>query len=94
MAKVTTLVVRGRHFIVVKNDEGFYLAIETKYIDADGRLNTALNGMQMHASKDLNMCLECTKDAVDIDYLKSTGLNKDEAFKVWYETKYGVQLQA
>lgn len=96
MKRVTTLHVRGRQFQIVRNAEGFFLAIEDKYLDANGCLTETLNGFQMHASKDLATCLETTKDAVEIDYLKSTGLDKDEAFKVWYLNKYGraLQLQA
>ena len=93
MKKITTLIARDRHFTIIQNNEGFYLAIEDKYIDANGCLKQALNGFQMHASKDLNMCLQCTKDAVDIDYLRSTGLSKDEAFNAWLTAKQMV-LQA
>ncbi len=93
MKKITTLIARDRHFTIIQNDEGFYLAIEDKYIDANGCLKQALNGLQMHASKDLNMCLQCTKDEVDIDYLRSTGLSKDEAFNAWLTAKQMV-LQA
>lgn len=88
MRRVTTLHARDRHFVIVQNNEGFYLAIEDKYLDENGCTTKALNGFEMHASLDLNMCIQCTKDAVDIDYLKSTGLSDEEAFKTWFKNKY------
>jgi hypothetical protein len=86
MAKsiVKEFIVRGRHFTIVKQDD-FYCAIEDKYIDADGRLNTKLNGLQMHASKDLNMCLNTTKDCVEVDYLVKQGMSRDEALTMYWK---------
>lgn len=76
-------VVRGRHFTIVKETEGhfagFYHAIEDKYI-TDGRLNKTLNGAQLHASKELNTCLNNTRNSVEIDYLIEQGYSKAEAF--------------
>ena len=83
--------VRDRHFVIVNKETesgSMYLAIEDKYIDADGKLNTALNGLQMHASKDLNMCLNTTKDAVEVDYLVSTGMTRKQALDTYWETIY------
>lgn len=83
----------GQSFVVVKNDEGFYLAINKKYIDADGKLTRQLNGIQMHANKNLNDCLNSTMDACKIDYYVSQGMSREEAFQKWY-TELELQVQA
>ena len=79
---VRNFVVRDRHFTIVKDAEGFYLAIEDKYIDANGKLNTTLNGFQMYANKDLNTCLNTCKHQVEIEYLEAQGYSKAEAFAI------------
>jgi len=76
---IKTFTARNRNFTIVKDDEGFYLAIEDKYI-TDGKTNTALNGLQMSASKDLNQCLTMCNNKVDTDYYLSQGMTKSEAF--------------
>ena len=53
---------RGRVFTVVK-DQGMFLAIEDVYIDEAGCLTRSLNGCQMHAARELAMCLQLTADA-------------------------------
>ena len=80
---VKNLIIRDRHFTIVKNADGFYLAIEDKYI-TDGKLNTTLNGIQMMASKELNQCLENTRNEVEIDWLVSQGHSKAEAFAIHF----------
>lgn len=90
---IRNLVVRGREFAIVKNDEGFYLAIEDKYI-TDGKMNTTLNGIQMHASKDLNDCLKGVNDEVEIEYLVSTGKTKAQAMAIHFNIPYTEQLEA
>lgn len=80
---VKNLIIRGRHFTIVKNGDGFYLAIEDKYI-TDGKINQTLNGMQMHASKELNQCIEDTKNSVEIDWLVSQGHSMAEAFAIHF----------
>lgn len=86
MSKATVVIkkflVRDREFVICKNEEGFYLAIEDKYINSDGTLNTKLYGHQMSASKDLNECLNTTKNHVEIDYLLSKGHSRAEAFAI------------
>lgn len=78
---IKNFVARDRHFTIVQNEEGFYLAIEDKHIDSNGCLNKALNGFQMFANKDLNGCLTTCKNQIEIDYLiDSEGYSKAEAF--------------
>lgn len=76
---VTTLTARNRNFAIVMKDN-MYCAIEDKYIDAEGKLKKALNGLQMHASKDLDHCIKLTRDAVEMDWLERNGASKAEAF--------------
>ena len=79
---VKEFIVRDRKFTIVKQDD-FFLAIEDKYI-TDGKVNTQLNGLQMHASKDLNDCLNTTKDCVEVDYLIQQGMSRDEALMTYW----------
>ena len=69
---------RGRSFTIIKKD-GFYLAIEDKYI-TDGKMNTSLNGLQMRASEKLEQCIDAVNKSCDIEYYKSQGMSKAEAF--------------
>lgn len=80
---VKDLTIRNRHFVIVQNEDGWYLAIEDKYL-TDGKMNTALNGFQMYADKELQGCLNRVKDAVEVDYLESTGMSRAEAFATYW----------
>lgn len=76
---VTTLTARKRYFVIVQ-DGNMYCAIEDKYIDAEGKLKQALNGLQMHASESLDRCIQQTRDSVEMDWLEAHGASKAEAF--------------
>ena len=76
---IKTFTTRNRNFTIVKDNEGFYLAIEDKYI-TDGKTNTTLNGLQMFASKDINQCIKMCKNQVETDYYLSQGMTRAEAF--------------
>ena len=65
---ITKYHVNSRTFYIVKKDE-YYLAIEDKYIDENGKLNKRLNGIQMNASKDMNTTIERTRKQVEVDRL-------------------------
>lgn len=81
---VKDYVVRDRHFAIVQEvkDDGWYMAVEYKYIGEDGRLTTSLNGFNTHAHKELDMCLRMTQDCVEADYLMEQGHSKAEAFAI------------
>lgn len=79
------LTIRNRHFAVVQNEDGYYLAIEHKYIGKDGRLNTALNGFQMFANTELRICLASVEDSVEIDYLVEQGHTYTEAVAIRFD---------
>lgn len=75
-------VVRGRRFVIVQDKDGFFLAVEDKYLDKYGRLTKTLNGFQLHASKCLKTCIQGVADMVEIDYLRSIGKSDAEAFSI------------
>lgn len=77
MKNITTLVYKGRTFEIVKKD-GFYLAVEDKYL-TDGIMNTTLNGLQMNASEELGRCINQTKNAVELDEYMEQGFTREEA---------------
>ena len=74
---------RGKHFHIVQNEEGFYLAINHEFV-TDGKLNRPLNGFQMCASRDFETCIENCKNQVEIEYLESQGYSKAEAFGICF----------
>lgn len=74
---------RGRHFVIVQNEDGYYLAIEDKYI-TNGKINQRLNGFQMFASKKLEDCIKRLGDSVEIEHLVSIGHSKAEAFAMYF----------
>ena len=81
MKNITTLFARNRKFYIVQNEEGFYLGIEDKYVDENGRLTKQLNGLQMKANKDLNWCIKGIKDHVEVEYLIEQGMDPMEAIE-------------
>lgn len=76
---VKNYVVRDRHFVIVQDENGWYLAVEDRYIGDDGKLIQALNGFNTHANKNLDACLTNTRDYVEADYLVGQGYTKAEA---------------
>lgn len=80
---IKSYIQRGRHFTIAQNEDGFFLAIEDKYI-TDGKLNRTLNGFQMYASKSLQDCLTSLRNAIEIEYLESQGHSKAEAFAIHF----------
>ena len=72
--------VRNRHFVIVKDNNGYYEAIEDKYIDENGKLTKQLSGLEMNGSHNLNLCLQNVKNSVEMEYLESQGYTKAEAY--------------
>ena len=73
---------RNRHFTIVCHEQGYFQAIEDKYIDEDGKLTKTLYGYQTFANKDMNMTLTNLKNQIEIDYLVEQGHSKAEAFGI------------
>lgn len=82
---IETFTSRNRHFTIVKDEKGYYHAIEDKYIGENGRLNKTLYGYQTFANKDLNNCLKTANNQVEIDYLIEQGHSKAEAFGMVFD---------
>lgn len=76
---------RGRNFVIVQDKEGFFLAIEDKYIDENGKLTKTLYGHQMCANRDLDECLKTLHNHIETDYLLSQGYSKAEAFGIVFD---------
>lgn len=72
--------VMGRKFCIVKTEDGFYLAVDYKYIDSEGNTTKALSGLELCASRNLRKCLKLVRDHVKIEYLLDNGATKAEAF--------------
>lgn len=89
---IKDFVVRDRHFVIVQNEQGFYLAIEDKYI-TDGKLNKTLNGFQMYANKDLSDCLDTCRRQVEIEYYEAQGKSKAEAFAIVFNIPLTAELK-
>ncbi len=73
---ITTLYFRNDSFKIVKDTDGWYLAVDTKYLDRNGRVTRKLNGLQMHAAKSFDECINKTKFAVKVDELVAQGINQ------------------
>lgn len=72
--------VGGRHFTLGKLED-VYVAIEHKYIDENGCMKQALNGLQMYASKTMEDCMERVAQQVRVDELVASGVDYLEAIR-------------
>ena len=83
---------RNRNFVIVKKD-GFFCAIEQKYIK-DGKLITTLNGLQMHASRSIQKCVASVIDSIEIDFLvNDMGMSKAMAFCSVMQIPYNPEFE-
>lgn len=48
---ITTYMEAGKQFKIIKVNDTFYGAIDTKYIDENGRLKVRLDGVQMNCDR-------------------------------------------
>lgn len=69
---------RGQRFAIVKH-EGFFCAVNRKYIDKDGMVTETLNGLQMCAAHTIGECIEHIKNNLDVDYYMENGLSRFQA---------------
>lgn len=70
---------RGRNFTIIK-DQGFYMAIEDKYLDENGCLNQQLCGKQLYPAREVKECMKHVNNECDIAYHIENGMSKAEAF--------------
>ena len=75
--------IRGRHFTIVRNDNGMYCAVEDKFIK-NGKTTQVLYANNLHPGATLEDCLNYTKDAVEVDYLVEQGMSRAEAFCTYW----------
>lgn len=64
----------GRTFEIVKKN-GWYCAIEDKYIDENNRLTQQLTGLQMCASQVLDVCISGVKVKVFTEAKEAEGVD-------------------
>ena len=67
MRTITKLIYRDRTFLIVSN-AGYYMAIEDKYIDENGKTNKNLNGLELNVDDTLLGCKNKVKMSVEYDY--------------------------
>ena len=89
---IETFSYRGHNFrIVMVNNH--YCAVDEMYI-GNGRLRKQLNGLDMFAHEDIEMCKKTAKNLLDIEYYQSQGMSKAEAFcKVFPDMDLAVAKQ-
>ena len=78
MKHITTFHINGRDFECVENNDGWFLAIEHKYI-TNRKLNRSLNGLEIHAGRTVNECFKNAVFSVEFDKLIEAGYTRDEA---------------
>lgn len=83
MKKITTLHIEGKKFEIVKHS-GFYCAVNHAYLDDNGCLTQALNGLQLMASHTLNECIDRVTKSIKIENLQKEGKSLEDALKIAY----------
>ena len=74
--------------------DGMYCAIDEKYIGKNGKILKVLNGLEMHASRDIENCKTAIRNDLDLEYYQSHGMSKAEAFcKVFPDMDLAVAKQ-
>ena len=72
--------VYNRTYYVAKHNT-YYVAIDYRYIDENGKLTKPLNGLQCHCSQTLANCLEYARNTAYMEYLENDlGYTKASAF--------------
>lgn len=89
--KVTELVAEGTKFYIVKRTDIhpgtsevriLYCAIDEKYVDENGCLNKELNGLQMHARKTLDECINEVISVQKAKKLMEQGVDEMDAIMI------------
>ena len=82
MRTITTLTTCNRNFTIVYHHE-HYCSIEDKYI-TDGKLNKRLTGIELHACKNFQDCVDLTIACCTIEKWCEEGMTKEEAFNKYF----------
>lgn len=71
MKKVTTYTELGRSFVIARDDEGFFWAIEDKYIDGNGKLKKSINGLEGHRGETMEWTISTLSNEIQtVDLVK------------------------
>ena len=71
---------RDKNYTIV-NDGTFYMTVENKFIDKQGRINKELHYHDgLHTAKTLAECIKDTQNDLDMQYHKANGMTEAEAF--------------
>ena len=79
LTKITNYHEAGRKFTICEDNEGFYWAIEDKHIDADGRINTTINGLSGFRSETEEECIERLSNFIQVEALVASGMDRMDA---------------
>ena len=89
---------KGNEYVIVKGmHDGIIRAINSNYLDKDGKLTQPLNGIEMFCSKEANTVediIQRVNDKIDFDeYIKQHDIDTSDvrklarAYKKFYESK-------
>lgn len=82
--RITTLHYKGSKYEILKRKDGWYIAIDHKEIDEEGKLKRTLNGFEMLASHTADEVINRVKMHLDITEIQEqTGVDRLEASKQW-----------
>lgn len=86
MKKVTTIHENGKAFYIVAAHDG-YMAINAEWVDTNGCLNRAVNGIQGHYEKTASGCIENLRFHLEVERLMNSGMSLAEAMQAMCEKK-------
>lgn len=78
----TEFAYRGKRFALcstIIEREVYYVAIDTDYVDDNGRVTRELNGLQVYLSSTLNGTIEAVKQAMDTIHYMQQGYRPEVA---------------
>lgn len=84
MKKITTYHESGRMFYICKDENGYW-GIENKYVDKNGRVKIALNGLNGHLHRTLEETLASVKNEIMVDKLMAAGMTSEQAIRYMIE---------
>lgn len=86
MRKVTEICENEKKFFIVATHGG-YMAIDADWLDGNGCLNRAVNGIQGHFAKTPDDCISNLRFHLKVERLMNSGLSLNEALRAACEKK-------
>ena len=83
---ITTVLIGDQKFVIVYHMER-YCAVNTKYLDENGRLKKTLNGLQLHARSTLQECIDEVRMSVEVQQMTDKGMTIEEALREYHKDK-------